>query len=106
MAGGVGQAHLVVLALNLDQQPAEAAQQRGAGRLVVDEGAAAAVAQYHAAQHHLVIGFHAMVGQQGEHGVAGRRGEDGGHAGLFGLGTYQPLFGTGAQRQTEAVEQD
>ena len=37
---GIGEAHLVVLALHLHQQRADAAQQRRAHRLVVDEGAA------------------------------------------------------------------
>ena len=43
MAARVEQAAIVMLAVDLDQHGAELAQQAGRDRLVVDEGAAAAV---------------------------------------------------------------
>ena len=43
MAARIEQAAIVMLAVNLDEQGAELAQQAGRDRLVVDEGAAAAV---------------------------------------------------------------
>ncbi len=106
MAGGVGEAHLVVLALHLDQQQAEPAQQRDPHRRIVGEGARAAVAGDDAAQHDLLLRRDAVLGEQRHRGVIGRWGEHGGDHGLLAAGAHQPLFGPGAQCQAEAVEQD
>ena len=65
MAGGIGQAHLLVLALHFDQQRADPPQQADADRMVVDEGARAAVLGDDAAQHDLVLGRQSVFVQHG-----------------------------------------
>ena len=60
----VEQPLLLVLAVHLDQQAADLAQQAGADRLVVDEAARAAVGADHAAQHQVVLGGDAVLGEQ------------------------------------------
>ncbi len=106
MGGGVGQAHLVVLARHLHQHRARAAQQAHAHRLVVHEGARAAVARHHAAQHQLLLGLHPLLAQHGVHGVVWRRGEAGDHGGLGRALAHEPRLRAHAQRQAQAVEQD
>ena len=56
MGRGIDQRALVVLAVDLDQRRAEALEHLHADRLVVDEGARAAVGELHAAQDQLVLG--------------------------------------------------
>ena len=50
---GIDQRALVVLAVDLDQRGADRLERLHADRLVVDEGAGAAVGELHAAQDHL-----------------------------------------------------
>ena len=56
MGRGIDQRALVVLAVDLDQRGAERLEHLRADRLVVDEGAGAAVGELHAAQDQLVLG--------------------------------------------------
>ena len=56
MRRGIDQRAVVVLAVDLDQRAAELLQHLHAHRLVVDEGAGAAVGELHAAQDQLVLG--------------------------------------------------
>jgi hypothetical protein len=106
VAGRVRQAHLVVLALHLDQRRTQAAQQRDANGLVVDEGAGAAVRLHHAAQHQVFLGLDALLAQDVEGRVAGWRMEGGDDRGLRLSGAHHARFRTAAQCQAQAVEQD
>ena len=106
MGRGIGQADLVVLALHLHQRRTQALEQGDAHRLVVDEGAAAAIGLHHAAQHQLVLGRHVLVPQDGETGMVGRRVEAGGDRGLRLSRAHRAGFGTRAQREPQRIEQD
>ena len=57
MGGGIDQRALVVLAVNLDQRSTHRLQGLHADRLIVDEGAGAAISKLYAAQDHLAGGF-------------------------------------------------
>ena len=59
---GIDQRALVVLAVDFDQRRADRLQGLHADRLVVDEGAGAAVGELHAAQDHLAGIVEAVVG--------------------------------------------
>jgi len=63
MARRISEAQLLVLALDLDQQRAGPSHQRHPDRLVVDKRPRPAVAAQHAAQHQLILGLDALVGQ-------------------------------------------
>ena len=56
MGAGIDQRALVVLAVDLDQRLAQLLHHLHAHRLVVDEGAGAAVGELHAAQDQVVLG--------------------------------------------------
>ena len=62
MGRGIDQRALVMLAVNLDQRRADRLQGLHADRLIVDEGAGAAVGELHAAQDHLAGVVEAVVG--------------------------------------------
>ena len=54
----------VVLAVDFDQRRAEALQRLHADRLIVDEGAGAAVGELHAAQDQCLAGLDVALGEQ------------------------------------------
>ena len=64
MGRGIDQRAVVVLAVDFDQRRAELLQHLHADRLVVDEGAGAAVGELHAAQDQLVVVVDAVVGEE------------------------------------------
>ena len=61
MGRGIDQRAVVMLAVDFDQRRAEAFQRLHADRLIVDEGAGAAVGELHAAQDQLVLGLDVVV---------------------------------------------
>ena len=67
---GIDQGAVVVLAVDFDQGVADRAQGLDADRLVIDEGAAAAVGHLHAAQDQVALDVEALFG-------GGNRGRDG-----------------------------
>ena len=69
----VEQAALIELAVHLDELVAKLAQQAGAYRHVVDEGAAAPVLGHRPAQNELAVGRDAVLGEQAPQPVAGSR---------------------------------
>ena len=75
MAAGVEQAAIVMLAVDLDQQRAELAQQRDRSRLVVDERAAAAVGADDSADDERLarLARQAVLGEQAERGMIRRQ---------------------------------
>ena len=62
MGCGVDQRAGVMLAVDFDQRRAEALQRLHADRLVVDEGAGAAVGELHAAQDQRLVGGDVALG--------------------------------------------
>ena len=106
VAAGVGEAHLVVLALNLDQQSRRPAHQADADRLIVDRRAGPAVLANDAPQDEVILHVDTLLPEQRQGRVIRRQGEARGDARLFRAIAYQALLGAGAQRQAEAVEQD
>ncbi len=106
MPGRVGEAHLVVLALHLDQQRAEPTQQPGAHWRIVGEGARAAIAAEHAPQRDVVLAGNAMFAQQRVGGMVQCRREHRDHRGLFRTLAHQSLLGARAECQAQAVQQD
>ncbi len=108
MGRGIEQAALGELSFDLHQQLAELAQQAHARRLVVDEGAAAAVRGEHAAQHQrfLAGAVQALLGQELARWVIGRQHELRRHHRLLGALPHQPALGAHAQRQAQGVQQD
>ena len=109
VAARVEQAAIVMLAVNLDEQRAELAQQAGRDRLVVDEGAAAAVGLDDAADDERLarLAVQPVLGEQ--------RAAPDGPAGSSKAtlttacawpGADQAAVGARAERQAERVEQD
>ena len=64
VGAGIDQRAGVVLAVDLDQRRAQRLQRLHADRLVVDEGAGAAVGELHAAQDQRLVGGDVALGQQ------------------------------------------
>ena len=73
MGRGIDQRARVVLAVDFDQRRAEALQRLHADRLVVDEGAGAAVGELHAAQDQRLVGGDARPRQQRARRMARRQ---------------------------------
>ena len=101
---------VIMLAVNFDQSGAERAQHLNAHRLIVDEGAGAAVGELHTADNQFVTGAQICAKIVGsEHGarrmVVGDV-ERRGHLPLLGALTHQRHVATRAQRKRKGVEQD
>ena len=107
MGGGIDQRALVVLAVNLDQRGADGLQGLHADRLVVDEGAGAAVGQLHPAQDHLAVSIvEAVVGEDRRRRMPLRHVEHRGDLALLGAVAHQAGIAAAAERQREGIEQD
>ena len=103
---GIDQRALVMLAVDLDQRRADRLQGLHADRLVVDEGAGAAVGELHAAQDHLAGIVEAVFGED----LCGRMAlgdvESGRHLALLRAMADQARIAAAAERQREGIEQD
>ena len=106
MGRGVDQRALVMLAVDLDQHRAERFQRLHADRLIVDEGAGAAVGELHAAQDHFAGVFKAVVGQDRRSRMALRHIEHGRDLALLGAMTHQARIAPAAERERKGVEQN
>ena len=106
MGRGVDQRAVVVLAVDLDQRRAERPQRLHAHRLVVDEGAGAAVGELHAPQDQLVVGLDAVVGDQRAHRMVARQLERRRHLPLLRAMAHQRGVAARAERQREGIQQD
>ncbi len=102
----VEQAVLLHLALDLDQRVAQPTQQRHRGRLVVDEGTAAAVAADGTAERQHVLVVQALLRQDGVRRMFARQIEGCGNRGLGRAAPHGSAVGARAQRQPERVDQD
>jgi hypothetical protein len=108
MAARIDQPAIVMLAMDLDKHPAQFAQGGGGRRLVVDEGAAAAIGLDRAADHQRLAGLmlQPILLEQREGGVIGREIEGGRYRGLRRAIADEAAVGAGAERQAQCVEQD
>ncbi len=106
MRAGIDQSTSVVLAVDLDQRRAQRLQRLHADRLVVDEGAGAAVGELHAAQNQRLVGRDVAFGQQGARRMLRRKLEHRGDLALLRALTHQRGVAAAAERQRERVEQD
>ena len=106
MRGGVGQRAIVVLAVDLDQRLAELLHDLHAHRLVVDEGAGAAVGELGAAQDQLVLVGDVVGLEDRARRVIAADLEHGGDLPLLRALADQRLVAAAAERQREGVQQD
>ena len=106
MRRGIDQSAVVVLAVDLHQRRAELLHHLNADRLVVDEGAGAAIGELDAAQDQRVFIGDIVGLENGAGGMARTDFEDGRHLPLLGALAYQRLVAAAAQRQREGIQQD
>ena len=108
MAARIEQAAIVMLAVNLDQQGAELALQAGGDRLVVDEGAAAAVGLDDAADDQRLARLpgEPVLVEQGQRRVAGGDLEGDADRRLPLPAAHQSAVRAHAEREPQSVEQD
>ena len=81
-------------------------QRLHADRLVVDEGAGAAVGELHAAQDQFVLGRNVVGGHERARRMRRRQLEGRGHLSLLGAMAHQGGIAARAERQREGIEQD
>ena len=100
---------VVVLAVDLHQSRAERAQHLHAHRLIVDEGAGAAVGELDAAHDQFVLGAvrdQIVLRQQAARRMLLGDVEGGGHLTLLGALAHQSRIAARAERERKRVEQD
>ena len=106
MRSGIDQGALVVLAVNLDKCSADRLHDLHAHRLVVDEGAGAAVRELDAAQDQLVLGGNAVgIDQRARRVVIGEI-EGRRHLALLGTMPDQRNVAARTERERKRIEQD
>ena len=106
MRGGIDQRALVMLAVNLDQRAADRFQRLHRDRLVVDEGAGAAIGELHAAQDHFTGVVEAVVGEDRGRRMPLRHIEHGDDLALLRAVAHQAGVAAAAERQRKGIEQD
>ena len=106
MGCGVDQSAVVVLAVNLDEGRADRAQHLRRHRLVVEEGAGAAIGQLDPAQDQFVLGRNVVGGEYRPRRMIDRHIEGRRHLPLLGALANQAGIAAGAQRERERIEQD
>ena len=106
MGRGIDESAIVMLAVDFNQRGAERAQHLHADRLIVDEGAGAAVGELHPAHDQFVVAAKIVVGEHAARRMLLGDFERGGHLTLFGAFTHQGRVAARAERQRKRVEQD
>ena len=106
MGRRIYQRTLVVLTVDLDKRRAQRFQGLCAHRLIVDEGAGAAICELHAAQDQLILGRNVVRSHESARGMARRQLESCGHLPLRRACAHQRHIATRAERKREGVEQD
>src|SRR6185369_12880838 len=96
----------IMLPVNLDQSSADGLHGLHAHRLVIDEGAGAAICKLHAAQNQLVLGWNAVLIDQGADRMVIREIECRRHLALLGTVTNQGDVTAGTERKRKCIEQD
>ncbi len=87
-----------MLAVNFDQRRTERAQHLHADRLIVDEGARAAIGELNAPHDQFVFGAKIVLGEDAAGRMIGGKLEGGGDLALLRAGTHQRRFAAGAER--------
>jgi hypothetical protein len=95
-----------MLAVDLDQQAAEAPQHLHTHRLVVDESPGAAVGKLHAAQDQHVIGRDVVFGEQRARRMIAGNVKGGRDIALLGTLPHQAGIAARAERERKGVQQD
>ena len=103
---GIDQRALVMLAVDLDQRRADRFKGLHADRLIVDEGAGAAIGQLHPAQDHLTGIVEPVVAEDGGRRMALRNIEHRGDLALLHAVAHQTRIAAAAERQRKGIEQD
>ena len=106
MGGRINQRAGVVLAVDLDERRAEALQGLHAHRLIVDEGAGAAVGELRAPQDQLTVRGDVMRRQQRPCRVLAGQLERRRHLTLLRALAHQARIAARAEREREGIEQD
>ena len=97
---------VIMLAVDLDQRRAELAQERDRDRLVVDEGAAAAIAALDAAEDEVALRLDAAVGEKAAGGMVGAEVEDGGDVALLGAVADERAVAAATKGEGKRIEED
>jgi hypothetical protein len=98
--GRIDQSAVVMLAVNFDQSRAERAQNVHADRLIVDEGAGAAIGQLQAAQYEIAVIGEIVAGQNGASRMIARQIEHRRHLALRCAGAHKARIAATAKRQS------
>ena len=106
VARGIHQRPLVMLTVNFNQRGADRPQGLDADRLIVDEGAGAAIGELHAAQNHLAGIVEPVIAEDAGGGMALRYVEHRGDLALLDAMTHKAGVAAAAERQRECIEQD
>ncbi len=106
MGRGIDQRTLVMLAMDFDQSRADRFQGLHADRLIIDEGAGAAVGELHAAQNHLAGVVEAIGGEDRGRRMPLRHIEHRGDLALLRAMADQIGIATAAERERERIEQN
>ena len=106
MRGGIHQRAFVVLAVDLDQHGAQRLQHLRAHRLVVGEGAGAAVRELHAPKDQLVRRRDAVLGHEHMRRMRARQIEGRRHLSFAGAVAHQRHIAARAERECKGIEQD
>ena len=106
MRGRIHQRALVVLAMDLDQGYSQRLQRLRAERLIIGEGARAAIGKLHAPQNELVFSRKFVLRHQRAHRVCRRQLERRRHLPVLCALTHQRSVAARPERKREGVEQD
>ena len=106
MRGGIHQRTFVVLAVDLDQRGAERLQDLRTHRLVVGEGAGAAIRELHAPKDQFVRRRDAVLGHERMRRMRARQIEGRRHLSFAGAVAHQRHIATRAERECKGIEQD
>ena len=106
MGRRVDEGAFVVLAVNFHQRRTKRAQHLHADRLIVDEGAGAAIGELNAPHDQLVLAAKIVLGEHAARRMIGGKLESGGDLALLRAGAHQRRLAAGAERKRKGVEQD
>ena len=106
MGGAIHQRPVVMLAMDFDDLAADPGQQRRRDRLVIDEGAGAAIGKLHAAQDDVFVIGYGIVAQGSAGRMIGGQSQHGHHLPALLAAAHQRGIAAPAQRQGQCIEQN
>ncbi len=106
VGGGIDKGAVVMLAVDFDQRAADAAQHLDRHRLVVEEGAGAAVGKLDPAKDQFLVGRNVVRLEDGPRRVTCRHVERGSHLALLGALAHETRIATRTKRKCKGIEQD